>query len=208
MDSDPNALVKVLDWAYDKAIDGVPGLETAEEMGEDYLKGDGSLRDKVDSLIRWQVVKASTSGFVTGLGGVLTLPVAIPANLASVMYVQLRMIAAIAHMGGHDVRDDRVKALCYACLCGSAATDVLKDAGIKTGTVIAEQGIKRLPFEVIKRINQAAGRRVITKSGTTGIVNLGKVVPLAGGVVGGTFDGVTTRTIGKVAKNVFISDKM
>ncbi|MBA4115222.1 MAG: EcsC family protein [Rubrobacter sp.] len=172
VDSDPNALVRVLDWAYDKAIDGVPGLETAEEMGENYLKGDGSLQDKVDSLIRWQVVKASTSGFVTGLGGVLTLPVAIPANLASVMYIQLRMAATIAYMGGHDVQDDRVKALCYACLCGSAAIDVLKDAGIKTGTALTKQGIKRLPFEVIKRINQAVGRRVIAKGGTTEIVNL------------------------------------
>lgn len=206
MQPDSNTLMKIIDWAYDKAVDGLPGLETAEEMGRGYLRGDGTLQDKVDRLIRWQTTKASTSGFLSGLGGMLTLPVAIPANIATVVYVQLRMVAAIAYMGGHDVRDDRVKTLCYVCLCGDAAEDVMKRVGIQAGKKFAEQGIKRLPFEVIKKINQMVGFRLVTKFGRTGVVNLGKAVPLAGGVIGGTFDGVATRTIGKVAKNAFISN--
>lgn len=39
------------------------------------------------------------------------LPVAIPANISSVLYIQLRMIAAIAIMSGHDVKDDKVRTL-------------------------------------------------------------------------------------------------
>lgn len=36
------------------------------------------------------------------------------------------------------------------------------------------------------------------------VVNLGKVVPLVGGVIGGTVDGIGTNIIGKTAKKAFI----
>lgn len=119
-----------LEWSYDRAVNGIPGFDSAEEMANDYLKNDGDLVEKVNSLIRWQNTKASTSGFITGLGGIITLPVAIPANIASVIYVQIRMIASIAHMGEYDLRDDRVKSLVYVCLCGNAAKDILKNVGV------------------------------------------------------------------------------
>ncbi len=46
---------------------------------------------------------------------------------------------------------------------------------------------------------------MVTKFGQTGVINLGKTVPLVGGVISGTFDGTTTYTIGRVAKNVFVT---
>lgn len=58
----------VMEWAYDKSVNGV-GFGTAIEMAEDYLSENGSLRDKIDSLIRWQNTKAGSAGFVSGLGG-------------------------------------------------------------------------------------------------------------------------------------------
>jgi len=58
-------------------------------MAEEYLAGDGTLSDKVNSLIKWQIAKAGTSGFLTGLGGLITMPVTIPANLACVIYTTL-----------------------------------------------------------------------------------------------------------------------
>jgi uncharacterized protein (DUF697 family) len=205
---DATVVGKALDLAYDKAVDGVPGvpgLGSAEGLADDYLNDSGSLEDKVDALIRVQVLKAATSGFVTGLGGVITLPVAIPANLASIMYLQLQMVAAVARMGGHDVRNDRVRAVCYACLCGNAAAEVLQTAGITIGKKLTEQAITRLSSEVITKINQAVGFRMVTKFGQTGAINLGKAVPLAGGIIGGAFDGTTTYAIGRVAKNVFVT---
>lgn len=87
----------------------------------------GTPEEQANSLIRWQITKASTSGFLTGLGGLLTLPLTIPANMTSVFYIQLRMVAAIAHMGGYDVRSDQVRTLAYTCLCGSAASDIQTD---------------------------------------------------------------------------------
>ncbi len=208
MKLDSTTVGKALDLAYDRAVGGmpgVPGLESAEGLAKDYLNDPGSLDDQVNALILYQVLKATTSGFVTGLGGMLTLPVAAPANLASVMYLQLQMVAAIACMGGHDVRNDRVRAVCYACLCGNAAADVLKGAGITIGKELTERAIMQLSSELITKINQRVGFRMVTKFGQTGVINLGKAIPLVGGVIGGTFDGATTYTIGRVAKNVFVT---
>lgn len=195
---------QALDWAYDKALDGVPGLGTAADLAGEYAKQNGSPLDQANSLIRWQIAKCTTSGFITGLGGLITLPVAIPANISSVLYVQIRMIAALAHLGGHDLRDDRVKTLVYVTLCGSAATDILKDVGIKIGTKLTEKMIQSISREVILRINKAVGFRLLTKFGTTGAINLGKAIPLIGGVIGGTVDGVSTNTIGNIARDLFV----
>jgi hypothetical protein len=200
-------IMQTLDWSYDKAVSGVPGLDSAHEMAEDYMSGDGTLHDKVNSLIKWQIAKAGTSGFLTGLGGILTMPVTIPANLASVMYVQIRMIAAIAYMGGHNLKNDRVKSLVYVCLAGNAAKDILKDIGIVVGTKLTTQAIKNISGKTIVAINQKVGFRLLTKFGEKGVINLGKAVPIAGGIIGGTVDSFATNTIGNIAKDTFIGKK-
>ena len=200
-------MMQVVEWAYEKAVVGVAGLDSAAEIADSYKKSGDSLIDQANSLIRWQNTKAATSGFITGLGGLITLPIAIPANVASVIYVQIRMIAAIAYLGGYDLKDDRVKTLVYACLVSNSAKDILKDIGIGVGNKLAMSFIKKIPFEVIKKINTAVGFRLVTKSGTTGIINLTKSVPLLGGFIGGGFDLYTTNKVGDVARDTFIINR-
>jgi len=199
------SIMRALDFAYDKAVNGVVGMDSASDIAETYAKGEGSKVDQANSLIRWQIAKAGTSGFLTGLGGVLVMPVTIPANLASVLYVQVRMIAAIAYLGGHDLKDDRVKTLVYVCMTGNAAKDILKDIGIVVGKKITQSAIKSISGKTVTAINQRVGFRLLTKFGEKGAVNLGKAVPLAGGIVGATFDSVATRVIGKIARDTFIT---
>lgn len=200
-----STVMKAMDWAYDKAVNGIPGLDSAEEMAEDYLNGEGSLRDRVNSLIRWQNTKAGTSGFVTGLGGLLTLPVTLPANITTVLYVQIRMIAAIAKMGGYDLKDDRVKSLVYTCLVASSASDVVKQTGIAIGQKLAMNALKNMSADVLVKINQKVGFKLLTKFGEKGAINLGKSIPILGGIVGGLFDSISTNTIGNVARDTFIA---
>ncbi|VFS49183.1 hypothetical protein [Budvicia aquatica] len=57
-----------LDWAYDKAVNGVKGLDTAQEIAESYMKESNNPINNANSLIRWQNSKAITSGFITGPG--------------------------------------------------------------------------------------------------------------------------------------------
>jgi len=197
-------IIQALNWTYEKAVNGVAGLDSAEDMANDYLKGSGSLQDKANSLIRWQNTKAATSGFLTGLGGVMVMPITIPAGVASVMYVQVRMIAAIAKMGGYDLQDDKVKTLVFACLAGDATKDVLKDVGIVIGSKMATNAIKNISGKTLTAINQKVGFRLITKFGEKGTINLFKAIPVLGGVIGGTVDLTATNVIGNIARNTFI----
>ena len=198
-------IMQALNWAYDKALDGsIPGTDSSYELAENYLKGEADIVDKVNSLIRWQNTKSATTGFVSGLGGIITMPVAIPASIATVIYVQIRMVAAIAIMGEYDVKDDRVKTLVFSCLVGNAAKDILKGTGVVIGSKMTTQLIKGISKETIFAINKRVGFRLLTKFGEKGAINLGKMIPLVGGLIGATFDGISTNIIGNIARKTFI----
>lgn len=193
-----------LDWTYEKVLNGLPGTASVYELANSYTSK-GSSNDKaIKSLIRWQQGKAGANGFAAGIGGIIVMPVAIPANLASVVYMQMQMIAAIAYIRGYDLKDDQVQTFVYACLTGQSASELVKQSGIKIAQKVGEAQIKRIPGEVIKQINQKVGFRLVTKFGEKGVINLGKVVPLLGGVVGGVFDASSTYLIGKAAEKTFI----
>lgn len=196
--------MKVLDWAYEKTLNGVPGLDTVDELAQKFMQQEGTLTQRADSLIRWQNAKAGTSGFITGIGGLMTLPVAIPANLASVLFIQIRMIAAIAHMGGYNLRDDKVKTLVYICLAGNFAKDLIQETGIMIGTKLTAKVIESVSERSLIAINQKVGFNLLSKYGGKGAINIGKAVPLIGGIIGGTVDVVTTNIIGNTARKIFI----
>jgi uncharacterized protein (DUF697 family) len=196
-------LLDGLNWIYDRALEGGGGLASAEDTARTYSASAANVEEAIGSLIRWQVGKASATGFVANLGGLITLPVAIPVNLGAVAYIQLNMVASIAKLRGYDVRDDRVRTIAMACLAGGGAIDLLKDAGVQFGTKVAARAINSISGALLRKINQFVGFRLVTKAGTTGVVNLTKLVPFFGGVVGGAIDGATTRGIGGAAKVLF-----
>lgn len=155
--------MQALDWAYEKSINGVAGLDSAEELAKSYMQDSSDKYEQANSLlIRWQNTKSATSGFITGLGGIMTLPVAIPANITSVLYVQVRMIA-VHHIGGYDIRDDRVKTLVYACLVANSAKDLAKDVGIAVGNKVAINAIKSISGKTLQEIKQEGWLQIIYK---------------------------------------------
>ncbi|MDM1290839.1 EcsC family protein [Acinetobacter indicus] len=196
--------MEVLEWTYDKALAGGMGIDSAQELADSYLKENGSLENKINSLIRWQNTKSATSGFLTGIGGLATMPVAVPANFASVMFVQIRMVAAIAYMCGYDIKDDQVKTFVYACLTGNALKDMLKDVGIIVGSKLTRKAIESISGKMLIEINKRVGFRLFTKFGTKGVINLGKAIPLVGGVIGASFDGISTNIVGNTARDLFL----
>jgi uncharacterized protein (DUF697 family) len=206
IESNSGALTKlnhVFDWAYESAIEGILGDSGAEDFARECLRSRRDSDAAIDALIQLQMIKAGSAGFVTGIGGIFTLPIAIPANLAAVLYIQLKMIAAIAHIRGHDLSSDGVKGLAIACLVGSSAIDVLKEVGINIGSKLTAQAIQKNPGVLIIALNQVVGCRLMTKAGTKGIVNLSRVIPIVGGLISGAFDAGATRTIASAAKSIF-----
>lgn len=206
---DKNALLKALDWIYDRAVGGLSGDSGCWTLAKDYLnKYNNDPKIASRKMVKAQILKCTTSGVLTSLGGIITLPIAVPANITTVWFVQLQMIAATAVMAGLNPAHDEVKALCYACLAGSGSVDIVKQAGVKFANKGGKVLIKKIPTEAVRALNKKLGMLFITKGGETGVINLGKMVPILGGVVGGSFDYASTRIIANRAIKLFIDDQV
>lgn len=198
-------IMQLLDKLYDQSVQGIAKVSPPiEELANDYLAKSNDVDGAAKKFINYQIAKCTTSGFVTGLGGLITLPVAIPANVGSVMYVQMRMIACLAYMGGYDTNSDQVQTLVYACLAGISIDQILKNVGIQFGTKFTMAMVKKIPGTVLTKINQKVGFRFLTKFGTKGLINIGKAVPIVGGVISGGFDFAETKIIANRAYKMFI----
>ena len=198
-------LMKILDTCYEKCLNGIPHVSPSiDSFAEDYLSKYADVETAAKSMINHQVAKCTTSGFITGFGGVITLPVTIPANVSSVLYVQMRMIACAAYMAGYDLKSDQTQTFVYACLAGVSVTEVIKKASVKFGQKFANHLIEKIPGKVLTKINQKIGFRFITKFGEKGIINLGKLVPGVGAAINGSLDFFETKVIGKRAYKFFI----
>lgn len=197
-------VMKILDSCYEKCLNGIPKVSpSVEEMANDYLKKYKTKEEACKAMIRNQIAKCATSGFISGFGGVITMPVTLPANITSVIYVQMRMIACTSYMAGFDLDSDQTQTLVYACLAGVAVNNVIKQAGIKFGVKFANGLIKKIPGKVLIKINQKVGFRFVTKFGTKGIINLGKLIPGVGAVIGGGLDLVETKIIAERSYKCF-----
>ena len=202
-------MLEILNSLYIKSVNGIPKVSLpVDDLVEDYIKKNPNVEEAAKSLINNSTVKCGTSGFLTGFGGFATMIATLPANITSVMYIQLRMCCSIAKMAGYDIHSDQVQTLVYACLTGSAMSDILKQAGIKFGQKFGVAMVKKIPGKTITAINHKVGFRFVTKFGETGIVNLGKVVPVLGAFIGSGIDVASTRIIGYNAYKVFMKGEI
>lgn len=213
---DGKLMLEVLEKSYSAVAKGLPGVDSVQVSAEKYLSKYDSVENAAKAMIDSQVLKCSASGFLTSLGGLVTLPVTLPANIASVLIMQLRMIVTLAYMGGYDIESDEVKTLSYACLLGNAMAEPLKEAGVQmsiqaatkvTSSLLAktsDRTIALISNKAMTSVNKSIATKLAAKLGTKGMAGLSKAVPLLGGVVGGTMDLVSTKIVAKVAYDKFI----
>jgi len=201
--------LEFVNWTIEQAIEGVPPLCSAEHLALEYLIDQSYPDDdsRVDSLINWETTKNFTAGFITGLGGLITLPVAVPASFAASIVIQARMVAAIAIIAGHDIESDRVKTFVIACLAGEACKEVAKQAGVDVSKGLSKSAIQRISKSAAEQINREIGFVLLAQGGKKGALKLVKAVPIAGGIAGGLFDAGACRVVGKQAKRVFFSSR-
>lgn len=200
-------IMKILDNCYEACLNGIPKVsDDVKLVADEYLNKYKNKETACKKMLDNQIIKCTTSGFITGFGGILTLPVSLPANITSVIYVQMRMIACAAYMGGYDLSSDETRTFIYACLAGVAVNGLIKQASLKFGVKFANVLIKKIPGKVLTKINQKVGMRFITKFGTKGIINLGKMVPGVGAVIGGSLDFIETKVIANRAYKWFIEN--
>ena len=179
-------LVQVL---LDAGIDGIGPLKSAREIADLARRDTRTTEGAVKKVVRSHVVKGGVGGFVTSLGGFVTMPVALPANVVEFYVGATRMVAAIAVLRGYDVDDPRVRTSVLLTLVGSEADEVLAKAGLTGGTGrIAGLVGDQLPPAALLMLNKAIGFRLLRGFGEKAFARLGRGVPVAGGVVGGGID--------------------
>jgi uncharacterized protein (DUF697 family) len=195
--------LQAFDWAYGRAIDGLPGFDGAAELADKFAARHGSPDAAIKALILSQTGLAGSAGFLTGIGGFVSLPVAIPANLASALYIQVRMIAAIAQLRGYDIRTPEVRGLVLACLTGSKAADTLKNAGARLGVRVTRDVAGWVSPALLKKAERVAGVSATALAGAGNAAKMSRVVPVVGGVVAGGVDAAMTQLLGRAADRVF-----
>lgn len=186
----------------DKSIDGVGPLRSASASADSKLvDAHGDVELAISKLTRLHVSLAGAQGFVTNLGGVAALAVAMPANVVGVTLVQCHLVAGIAHLRGYDLDDPRVRNAILVCMLGEdsarglvkAKTIPASPLGIATAAehdpALDEQISREVTTELIAR---TAGRRAVTL--------VGRRVPLLGGVVGGSSDAFFTWQLSQFAR--------
>ncbi|MGQ1798871.1 EcsC family protein [Kocuria oceani] len=198
--------MQVAETVINVGVDGKGPWKGSVQVAEQHLARHGDVEKAIQRLIATHVRLTSSSGFLSGLGGLITLPATLPADFTALWLSQARLAGAIAHLRGYDIRSEEVRSVVLISLIGSSATEVLAAAGVEIGTKTAVGVIKQVPGRVLIEINKKVGFRLVTKAGSKGIVNLTKLAPVAGGVVGGGVNFASTRAVGTWAKSNFPDD--
>lgn len=188
--ADEGAIARLVQMLLDAGLDGAGPLGSAQELADEALREAGGDREAaIHAVARGSLVRGGVTGFVTGLGGFVTMPVALPANVAAFYVQATRMVGAVAALRGYDLADPRIRTAVLLTLVGSDADEVLRKAGMTTGGGrITAVVLKGLPPAALMVVNKAIGFRLMRGVGQKLLGRLGRGVPVAGGVVGGGLD--------------------
>jgi len=180
-------------------------LSSAPDLADQYLTDSGYENDdqRVESLIRWESRKNFTSGFITGLGGIATFPVTIPAALGASWLIQARMAGAIAKIYGHDLDSDRVRTMILLSLAGDVAKEAMKDLGLRLEGRLNQRAIEQIPGRALVEMNKRIGTRLLANLSERVALRFPRAVPVVGGFVGGSLDAMVCRMVGRTAKSLF-----
>ncbi|MFT2937620.1 hypothetical protein [Enterobacter sp. 03-F-08-SI-ECC] len=193
----PRSIQAMMGWLYDKAVSGIAGIESAETLAERYLAdAKGDVTKAAHAMIRWESVKAGSTGFLSGVGGVVAMPVTLPLNITSVLFLQTRLVAAIACLGKRNLADERIRALAGLCLCGNAAKALLQEVALQA----MEDWTRPFTQRIVEKTLVLMAARAGMRTGGQFI----RLVPLVGGVVSGAVDVTTTSMIGRIACTTFL----
>lgn len=195
----PNITSSAVLKALDGAINGVSRLPGAAAAADAALaRHHGNRERAIHDLIEKHVRYAGAQGMLTNIGGLTTLAVAIPANLAGLALVQCRLISAIVHLRGYDLADVRTRNAVLACLLGPDALAV----GLKKKRIPGDPNellaAATVDPDLTTRLANAVATELITRAtGTRVATTVGRRVPILGGAVGAGSDGYATWKLGR-----------
>lgn len=193
----------LVDRLLDVGIDGRGPFDSARTVADNALSDQGDAERAIDAVVTRHTKLAAAGGFVTGLGGFLALPVALPTNVLEFYAVATRMVGAIASLRGYDVQDQGTRSAVMLTLVGADADDLLKRAGVGRTGRLADLAAQRLPGPALMVLNKGIGFRLVSSVGKSVLGRFGRGVPVVGGVVGAGLDAYLLRRIAGHARKEF-----
>ncbi len=188
----------------DAGIDGRGPFESAAKVAAKATRKHPSGDGAVDEIVKDASVLAAAGGFVTSMGGFITMPVSLPANVLEFYLVATRMVAAIAKVRGYDIDRPEIRSAILLTLVGADADDLLKKAGVVVPMGrLSNLAAQRLPGPVLMVVNKAVGFRLLSTAGKGVLARFGRGVPVVGGVVGAGLDTYLLRRIADHARGEF-----
>ena len=172
--------------ALHRAIVGVGPLPPAAKAADAQLKEQKGNRERaVHEVIENHVRYAGAQGFVTNIGGIVTMAVTIPANVSGLALIQCRMIAGIAHLRGYDLDDPRVRNAILTCLLGEdTVNSMIKQKKLPAPPMALATAPVNDP-DLDRILSAEVASELITKvAGKRLAITVGRRVPIVGGVVG------------------------
>lgn len=198
------AINKVVTMLLDVGLDGRGPIRSAAQVASAAKKDQGSREEAINAIARGTMLRGGIGGFVTGLGGFVTMPIALPANVLEFYVQATRMVGAIAILRGYDIKEPRIRTAVLLTLVGSKSEEVLKKAGMATGGGrIAAIALRNVPPAALMVVNKAIGFRVLRGVGTKVFGRFGRGIPIAGGFVGGGIDAYMMKKIADHAMKEF-----
>ncbi len=195
--------IAVVRRVVDSGIDGIGPLDSAQDIVEQALRKNPDPKQALDAIVRSHLKLAASGGFVTGVGGLITMPVALPGNVVGFYLLAARMAGATAHLRGYDIDAPATRTALMLTLLGADADDVLRKVGIVGGGTMSNVALSRVPQAAAMVLNKGIGFRVATRLGTRVVGRLGRAVPLAGGVIGAGLDTYLMRRLAAQVKEEF-----
>jgi hypothetical protein len=175
-DGAPGGVTGVFERLMDVGIDGKGRFDSAQKIADVARVAHPDAERAIDAIVRSHLRLAAAGGFVTSLGGFVTMPVALPANVLEFYLVATRMVAGIASTRGYDIFQP--------------------EAGYASTGRLAGLAVERLPGPVLLAVNKGVAFRLLNQVGKKSLTRFGKAVPLAGGVIGA---GVDTYLLNRIA---------
>lgn len=200
------ALEGVVTMIRDLGLDGKLTYRSAAEIARRARRGRGKRRPEVAvrRIVRRHRWGVTAGGFVTGLGGFVTLPILLPTNVVEFYVQATRMVGAIAAVRGYDLEDEEVRVRVMAALLGEESGDVLKNLGLgPVAGVAARSAAKKLPTSPQSQLAGAIGGRLLRRFGLRSVRLFGKAIPGLGAVLGALSDRSQLKRIAKAARTSF-----
>lgn len=204
----PNVTTGFVHQALERAIRGVGPLLGAAAIADNALKESDNVDDAVRHLIESHVRYAGAQGFLTNLGGLVTMAVSLPANVTGLALIQCRLVAAIAHLRGYDLEDRRTRNAILAALLGEEKLlSMIKRKRLPgTPMAIATAPVHDPHLDQVMA-GEVASELVAKVAGKRLATTVGRRVPVVGGVVGMGVDGYSTWKIGRYVEREFLPRK-